>query len=267
MDRETREARAHTFGVNPHDYDAVRPGYPEELFRDLLAYAELDGGAHVLEIGCGTGQATRSLIDLDVDLTCLEPSESLCELARQNFAPYGNVRCLNVEFEVFDSPRHVFDLIFAATSFHWIDPDVRMPKCAQLLVPGGTLAVFSNTHPPPYTGFFAEVQELYDQHVPEWASRRKFEASSDVNLMKEPAESILNDETFREAACQSYDWSIDFTADDYVRLLRTFSDHIRLGEERLAGLAEDIRKLIEGRYDGYVTRPYRSVLHMAKRLA
>ena len=264
MDRETREARARTFGVNPRDYDAVRPGYPDELFSDLLAFAELGCGAQVLEIGCGTGQATRFLADLDVDLTCLEPGGPLCALARQNLAEHANVRCLNVEFEAFASPRDAFELIFAATSFHWIDPDVRMPKCAQLLAPGGTLAVFSSTHPAPYTGFFSEVQELYDRHVPEWTRPRKPESSRHVNVTQEPDEGVLNDENFSDAVYRSYDWSCDFSADDYVRLLRTFSDHIRLGEERLAGLAEDIRKFIEERYGGYVTRPYRSVLHMAK---
>ena len=64
---------------------------------------------------------------------------------------------------------------------------------------------------------------------------------------------------------RSADWAVDFSADDYVRLLHTFSDHIRLGRVRLAALTEDIRTVINGSYGGVVTRPYRSVLRMGRR--
>ncbi len=184
MDATTRTARARTFGKAALEYDAVRPGYPQELIADLIAFAQMPTPAQALEIGCGTGQATRSLVDLDLQLTCLEPSTSLCRLARSNFASCKNVRFLAESFEAFTCSGAAFHLIFAATSFHWLDPSVRLSKCADLLVSGGTLAVFSNMHPLPYTGFFAGVQEIYDKHVPEWESPLKPKTSSDEKLME-----------------------------------------------------------------------------------
>jgi len=38
-------------------YDEVRPGYPEELFDDVVALSGIPSGGRVLEIGCGTGHA------------------------------------------------------------------------------------------------------------------------------------------------------------------------------------------------------------------
>ena len=265
MDETTREERARAFGVNSKDYDAVRPGYPDQLFADLLDYAALREGARVLEIGCGTGQATRSLVDRAIDLTCLEPSETLSDLARVTFADRPNVEILTTRFEAFDSPEHDFDLVLAATSFHWLDPETRMARCALLLRPGGTLAVFSNTHPAPYTGFFEEVQRCYARHVPEWPDPTKATPSSDLGVTALPTDEFLKDGLFTDVCVHSCDWAVDFSADDYVRLLHTFSDHIRLGRVRLADLTEDIRTVINGSYGGVVTRPYRSVLRMGRR--
>jgi SAM-dependent methyltransferase len=265
MDPTTRIARARSFKESAPDYDAVRPGYPQELFVDLLDFAQPPGSAEVLEIGCGTGQATRSLVDLDLELTCLEPSASLCKLAQAHFSSFKNVRFFVASFEEYEHSPSAFNLIFAATSFHWLDPNVRLTKCADLLVSGGALAVFSSTHPQPYTEFFAEVQEVYDRHVPEWARPQEPGASADDPMLR-PADSVLRDDRFSEAVISSYNWSVNFSTAEYLRLLRTFSDHIRLGEDRLRGLTDDIGKLIDARYEGRVTRPYATVLHMARRL-
>ena len=64
-------------------------------------------------------------------------------------------------FEDWDSSGKFYDLIIAATSFHWIDPDVAYVKSSSLLKASGALAVFSNTHAGKNDGFFAEVQNIY----------------------------------------------------------------------------------------------------------
>lgn len=40
------------------DYDEVRPGYPEELIEDVISISAIPKDGRILEIGCGTGQAT-----------------------------------------------------------------------------------------------------------------------------------------------------------------------------------------------------------------
>lgn len=265
MDETTRIARAKTFeGVSPEDYDAVRPGYPTELFDCLFDYAELTAGEQILEIGCGTGQATRSMIERGFGITCIEPSQGLATVARRNFDHLSDFTLVDSHFEDFETSR-VFDLIIAATSFHWLDPKTRLAKCADLLGDEASVAIVSSFHPPPFSGFFEAVQTCYDRHIPEWVERRK-ERLANVGLPIDVFEAELtSDHRFTDVRVERFDWHVNFTSDQYGRLLHTFSDHIRLGEDRLATLVVDVRRLIDSDFGGIVRRPYRAVLRLARR--
>src|SRR3712207_5907464 len=74
-------------------YDRVRPGYPEELFDDVVARTGLPRGGRVLEIGCGTGQATVPLARRGYCVLCVELGENLAAVARRNLASYPRQRC------------------------------------------------------------------------------------------------------------------------------------------------------------------------------
>ncbi len=76
------------FNDVPDLYDRVRPGYPDELFADLVAIAGMDEESAVLEVGCGTGQATRSLAALGYPVTAVEPGAQLAALARERTAAF-----------------------------------------------------------------------------------------------------------------------------------------------------------------------------------
>ncbi len=39
-------------------YERARPGYPEKLFDDVVSLSGIPPNGWILEIGCGTGQAT-----------------------------------------------------------------------------------------------------------------------------------------------------------------------------------------------------------------
>ncbi len=58
-----REPLRRTFDSAAGLYEAARPSYPNELFDDLVELARLEPGARLLEIGCATGTATRSLLE------------------------------------------------------------------------------------------------------------------------------------------------------------------------------------------------------------
>lgn len=123
------------------EYDRRRPAYPDELIDQACRVAGIGSGDHVLEIGCGTGQLTRGLIARGLHVTALEPGTSLIALARQNLEGAGEVEFVNVQFEDALLPREQFQAVFAASAFHWIDPKISWQKTADVLVPGGTLAL------------------------------------------------------------------------------------------------------------------------------
>ena len=123
------------------EYDRHRPAYPDELIDQACRAAGIGSGDVVLEVGCGSGQLTRSLAGRGLRVTALEPGTSLMSLARQNLEGAGEVDFVNARFEDARLPRGRFRAVFAASSFHWADPEISWQRAADVLVPGGTLAL------------------------------------------------------------------------------------------------------------------------------
>ena len=123
------------------EYDRHRPSYPDELIDQACQAARIGSGDHVLEVGCGSGQLTRSLAARGLHVTALEPGENLIALARRNLAGAGEVEFVTARLEDALLRREQFQAVFAASAFHWIDPEVSWQKAADVLVPGGTLAL------------------------------------------------------------------------------------------------------------------------------
>ena len=121
-------------------YDRARPGYPPELYDDLVELAGLGRGARVLEIGCGTGQATIPLAERGLDIVCVELGESLAAVARRRLAAFPGVRVVTADFEDWEPETAGFDAVVAFTAFHWLDPVLRFEKAARLLGPEGASA-------------------------------------------------------------------------------------------------------------------------------
>jgi SAM-dependent methyltransferase len=122
------------------EYDRYRPAYPDELIDQACQVAGIGSGDHVLEVGCGSGQLTRSLVARGLRVTAFEPGKSLVALARQNLEGAG-VEFVNAQFEDAPLPREQFQAVFSASAFHWVDPKVSWQKTAEVLAPGGTLAL------------------------------------------------------------------------------------------------------------------------------
>lgn len=125
-------------------YNRSHGRYPEALIDDVLAFAGLQSGGKVLEIGCGTGQATTSFAARGLEILALEPGANLAALARQNLACYANVQIVSESFETWKLAREAFDLIISGHAFHWVDRRVRFAKAAHALRPGGVLAIFKS---------------------------------------------------------------------------------------------------------------------------
>jgi SAM-dependent methyltransferase len=142
---DQREPLRRTFDSAADRYDAARPDYPEELFDDLVRVAGLEPGARLLEIGCATGKATLPLLRRGFSVVCVELGPELADQARRNLI--GLPVEINVEpFETWQNPAGAFDLVFAATSWHWVDPELRYRKAHELLRPGGHLAFWGAVH-------------------------------------------------------------------------------------------------------------------------
>jgi SAM-dependent methyltransferase len=131
-------SRALSFGMMAEAYERYRPGYPVELFDMVMTYA----GRPVrtaLEIGAGTGKATRLFAQRGVTVTATEPDGAmLAELLKH--VP-TKVRTVQSAFEDLQ-PGESYGLVYAAAALHWTNPRGRWPRVAAMLEPGGVFASF-----------------------------------------------------------------------------------------------------------------------------
>lgn len=109
--------RKETFDTVAIEYEKHRPAYPGGLFDDLLNYAGVTPSAKILEIGCGTGQATASLVRRGyTNLTCVELGSHLAQIASAKFRFYPRLEVINSSFEDWNGEDGSFDLAISATT-------------------------------------------------------------------------------------------------------------------------------------------------------
>ncbi|MGH2457862.1 MAG: class I SAM-dependent methyltransferase [Chloroflexota bacterium] len=264
MEQPDRGRLRETFNEDAELYDRARPGYPAALFVDLAALAEVGPGCRVLEIGCGTGQATLPLAERGCEILCIELGANLAAVAQRKLAGFPSVQVVISAFEDWPLPSEPFAVVFAATAFHWLDPAVRVEKAADALRLGGTLATVSTHHVAGGdTAFFAEAQSCYERWDP---------TNTPIGLRLQPATAIPHDREeldrssrFGPATFRRYEWEQSYSTSAYLETLMTYSGHRALAPEARANLLADIAHLIESRYGGRITKRYLTELRTARR--
>jgi SAM-dependent methyltransferase len=256
-----------TFDQVPELYDRARPTYPAEVFDDLAALAHLPAGARIVEIGCGTGQATLALAERGYRVTCVELGAGLAGAARRKLSRFSGVEVINANFETWEPAHAGFDAVVAFTAFHWIRPDLRYERSASLLREGGILAVVGTQHVLPRGGdeFFLAVQEDYDAVVPDEPST-KAGAPVHPDAIEDLTSEIDASGFFRNVASRRYVWDVTYTADEYVAVLSTYSGHLALDDATRESLLARIHDRIEARPGGTVRKTYLALLDVAERL-
>jgi SAM-dependent methyltransferase len=263
-DTQAKATLRRSFESAADRYDGARPSYPSELFDDLVDLARLQPRAHLLEIGCGTGKATRPLLERGFSVVCVELGRDLAERANRSLAGLP-VEIHVAEFEDWEGEPGTFDLVFAATAWHWLDPAIRYRKAHRLLRPDGQLAFWSAGHgfPAGFDPFFKEIQEVYDAigegpgedwppPQPDWVA----DASAEIKASG----------LFERIQVRRYVWETLYTADEYIALLDTFSGHITMETAKRAHLYREIRRRIGRRSDPRVRRHWYAILHVSRRI-
>jgi SAM-dependent methyltransferase len=260
----SRERLRATFTEDAELYDRARPGYPRRMYEDLSELVALGPGRRVLEIGCGTGQATVPLAATGCRITAVELGAEMAAVARRNLARYPHAEVVVAAFEDWPLPPERVDLVFAATAFHWIDPAVRMAKAADALRPSGLLAVVSTHHIKGGSeDFFAETQPVYEHFDP--ATPPGLRLSPAADIPSEDAELAASGH-FGPAGIRRYEWDTAYSTQEYLDVLRTYSGHRALPTPAREGLLSAIAELIDMR-GGSITKRYMTELMTAERIA
>ena len=265
MDGVNREQLRATFNEDAELYDQARPGYPDELIRDLAELAGIRPGTRVLELGCGTGQLTRPLAERGCEVVALDIGADLAAVAQRKLAGFSRVQVIVAAFEKWPLPVREFDAVVSATAFHWLDPAVRVKKAAEALRPGGALATIATHHVAGGTeSFFAEAQACYRRWDPSTPTEVTLPAAAAIPFDREEIEGSGE---FVSPIFRRYEWEQSYSTAAYLDLLRTYSGHRALTAERLQGLLDCIGDLIDSRYGGNITKRYLNELRVAYRCA
>ena len=248
-------------------YDRARPAYPEAVFDDIQAFAQLSASGRILEVGCGSGQATMSLARRGWQLDCIELSQRLAELARSKLARYPKVRIFNGDYDELQLPLAAYNLLVSATAFHWLDPATRFHKARSALKLGGCIALF--WHRPVMSALSRYAMEIlqstYQEHAPGLAAQWQPPPPPD-QLPDEFSAPIAQSGCFQRALVKRYAYNLSYSAAAYVDLLGTFSDHLALPLATRGKLLAAIEALITEKCGGNIIREQVTTLYLARRL-
>ncbi|WP_246506948.1 class I SAM-dependent methyltransferase [Actinocrinis puniceicyclus] len=266
--RPNRRDLGRVFNDVPELYDRVRPGYPDELFADFVAITGTDESSSLLEVGCGTGQATRSLAALGCAVTAVEQGEEMAALARRRMAAFRNVEVETSAFEEWDERGARFDVLVAASSWHWVDPSIGWRRAHDVLRPGGWLALLGNVvvRRPGEPEVYAETADLHERFCPGNPGWGHPPLEDDVRatdsgwgLADAPAGLFGPTIVFWYPTVQRFD------GDGFADLLRSTSLYRGLDRDVREPLLDAIAERIRTRMGDRAARRYLSVLRVGRR--
>lgn len=219
------------FDKNVESYDKYRPRYCQELYDKIISYSNINRSSKVVEVGCGTGQATEAFLKTGCSLCAVEPGENLSKYTQYKYRNYCNLSVENIKFEDYSIEANSIDLIYSATAFHWIDECIGYKKAYDSLKEGGIIALFWNR---PFVNkkddpLHVRIQEIYKKYG---------------ETYEEPVEANESTYTVRKNTILKYGFKDCkfylfhnirvFNADEYIELLNTYSDHsASLGENKM----------------------------------
>ena len=252
-----------TFDEVPGLYDRHRPRYPSALFDDLVSLSGISPEGRILEIGCGTGQASISLAQRDYRVLCLEPGPAMARFAQQKLACFPRVEVLQSTFEDWSVERGAFSLVVSAQAFHWVTAEVRFAKAAAALDPSGALAVIGNAVVSRRSPVREAFDAIYARLAPTLVGPPSTRWYSDEGPIAELFEASG---CFGPVTSRRYPWSQTYSAPEYCGLLRTHSDHRLLAPDKLEALLQALSTVIE-LHGSRVEIAYDTHLYLAPRTA
>jgi trans-aconitate methyltransferase len=227
--------RASSFGDDAEQYDRVRPPYPPALIDVLLA----ENPSTVLDVGCGTGIASRLLSARGCEVLGLEPDARMAAVARRH-----GVAVEAGTFETWEARGRRFDLVVAAQAWHWVDPHVGAVKASEVLRPRGRIGLFWN-QAFPHSESRDVMARAYAQHAPALGQNSVLIGQRDEAMYDAIANVARDTGRFEDVVVEKYEHELSYSTEQWLELATTHSDHRTLPEDDLRRLLGALRTEID----------------------
>jgi SAM-dependent methyltransferase len=241
------------FGAVAGSYQDARPDYPDRVFEILRERCGLGPSSRVLEIGPGSGKATRRLLEAGAHVVAVEPSPPLAEELSARFTAEPRPEIVRATFEDARLSPSSFDLVVAATAFHWLDAALVLPKIVLILRPRGWLALWWNVFgdpdlPDPFDDATGQILNDLEPSPSEGAGGMPF--SLDVRARTSELEGC----GFENIEYEALRWTLTLDPSETRRLYATYSNIARLPSARRDAILDAIEHVAAAPFGGRVER-------------
>ncbi|MGH1488995.1 MAG: class I SAM-dependent methyltransferase [Acidimicrobiales bacterium] len=245
-----------SFGPTAEIYDQIRPTYPPALYDDLFDEPALKSGSEpplVIEVGPGTGKATRDLLGRGARVHGIEISPAMAAKLRTGLQSEDLTITVG-DFEAMPVDTASADVVFSATAYHWVSPKAQANRPAELLRPGGLIAIVDliQVDSDDDHGFFTAAQPIYERY----GQGHKGPPAPKRHAVDPPMAAVLaDDDRYTDTTVRCYDWNQTYSAPDYRKLMLSYSGTQMMGDTARRGLLDEIETFINDEFGGVVTRP------------
>ncbi len=254
--------RSKLFDQEAERYDRFRPTYPDAVIDELLG--PKPAGMEVLDVGCGTGIASRQMAQRGAKVLGVELAPGMAEIARRH-----GIEVELGAFEGWDAAGRTFDRVASAQAWHWLDLPPATSKAASLLRPGGRLCLVWNAGWQP-DDLADALEEVYASVVPGgghrvfrgYAANRSIDAKTDLESELDAVSAVTD---FGELTMKWFPWTRAYQRDEWLNLRLSCSDHTALKSDVLHHLLKGIGAAIDDHGGSFVMN-FETVLITATRL-
>jgi SAM-dependent methyltransferase len=223
--RPLAQERSRLFDEQAEAYDRFRPTYPDAVFDELLG--PVPAGLDVLDVGCGTGIASRQIAQRGATVLGVELGPRMAAVARSH-----GVEVEIGAFEGWDAAGRTFDRVTSAQAWHWLNLPIATAKAASVLRPAGRLGLIWNAGCQP-DGLADALEEAYASVVPPGGHRlfRGYAADrvSDFETgLSSEIDAISAEPGFGAPTVKRFPWMRVYDRDEWLDQLLSRSDHAAL---------------------------------------
>ena len=235
--------QASSFGSVADDYLRARSEYPREMFDRIFDSGQLRAGSLILDIGCGSGQASLEFARRGSTVVALDPAKSALDLLAQRCGELAGIELVHSSFEEYKESRR-FDLIACGQAFHWLDLDAAPGEFAKLLNAGGRIACFWHLQDVEPNTPQAELYVLSSKYYKSFPVMNPPEYGREfIDAM---ADCIEKSGCFTEVQIHEYPWQQCYEPEMFKALFRSASNYARLEPALQNQIATELDEYLSG---------------------